>query len=57
MKHRQPAHRQFDLFAPKIPPLPIASSERTKLLPLVSALLSETLGAAAVTEADDEDHP
>jgi hypothetical protein len=25
-------------------------------LPLVSALLSETVGVAAVTEASDEDH-
>lgn len=32
------------------------ASERTKLLPLVSALLSETLSVPAVTEAGDEDH-
>ena len=56
MKHRQPSHRQSDLFVPKSPPVPMAASERTKLLPLVSALLSETLGVVAVTEAGDEDH-
>lgn len=56
MKHRQPYHRQFDLFVPKAPPVPIAASERTKLLPLVSALLSEALRVVAVTEAGDEDH-
>ena len=56
MTHRQPCHRQFDLFAPKTPPVPIAASERAKLLPLVSALLSEILSVVAVTEAGDEDH-
>jgi hypothetical protein len=56
MTHRQPCHRQFDLFAPKNAPVSIAASERTKLLPLVSALLSETVGIAPVTEASDEDH-
>ncbi|WP_164783585.1 hypothetical protein [Mesorhizobium sp. M5C.F.Cr.IN.023.01.1.1] len=56
MKQRQPCHRQFDLFVPKTPPVPIAASERTKLLPLVSALLSETLSVPAVTEAGDEDY-
>ena len=56
MTHRQSCHRQSDLFAPKNPPVPMAESERTKLLPLVSALLSETVGVAAGTEASDEDH-
>ena len=56
MPRPQPRHRQPDLFAPKDPPVPIAASERTKLLPLVSALLSETRSVVAVTEADDEDH-
>jgi hypothetical protein len=57
MTHRQPCHRQFDLFAPKTPPVPIAAFERTKLLPLVSVLLSETVGVAVAvaTEASDED--
>jgi hypothetical protein len=56
MTRRQPCHRQSDLFAPKNPPAPMAAADRTKLLPLVSALLSETLSVVAVTEADDEDH-
>ncbi len=55
-KQRQPCHRQFDLFVPKTPPVLVAASERTKLLPLVSALLSETLSTPAVTEAGDEVH-
>jgi hypothetical protein len=41
---------QADLFAPKDPPVPIAASERRKLLPLVSALLAETLAIIAETE-------
>ncbi|MER9451620.1 hypothetical protein [Mesorhizobium sp. M0254] len=56
MKHRQSCHRQLDLFVAKTPPAPIAPAERTKLLPLVTALLSEARGAAAATEAGDEDH-
>jgi hypothetical protein len=36
--------------------VPIAASERTKLLPLVSALLAETLAIIAEVEASDEDH-
>ncbi len=43
MPHPQPSHRQSDLFALKDPLVPIAASERTKLLQLVSALLVETL--------------
>jgi hypothetical protein len=56
MKHRQSCRRQFDLFVPKVPPAPVVLAERTKLVPLVSALLSEALGVVAVTEAGDEDH-
>jgi hypothetical protein len=56
MKHRQSCHRQLDLFVRKPPPVPIVTSERTKLVPLVSALLSEALSVAAATEAGDEDH-
>ena len=56
MPRPQPSHRQPDLFAPKEPPVPIAASERTKLLPLVSALLAETLGIIAEVETSDEDH-
>jgi hypothetical protein len=36
--------------------VPIAASQRTKLLPLVSALLAETLAIVAEVEARDEDH-
>jgi len=36
--------------------VPMTASERAKLLPLVSALLSEILSVVAVTEAGDEDH-
>jgi hypothetical protein len=55
MPRPQPSHRQPDLFAPKDPPVPIAASERTKLLPLV-ALLAETLAIIAEAETSDEDH-
>jgi hypothetical protein len=53
MRHPQPSHRQSDLFAPKAPRVPMAA---TRLLPLVSALLTETLAVVAVTEGGDEDH-
>ena len=56
MTRPQPSNRYSDLFAPKDPPVPMAASERTRLLPLVSALLTETLVVVAVTEASDEDH-
>ena len=56
MTRRQRNHRQSDLFAPKGPPVPIPASERRKLLPLVSALLAETLGIIAEAETSDEDH-
>ncbi len=54
MTHRQRYQRQSDLFVPKTPLM--TASERTKLLPLVSALLSEILSVVAATEAGDEDH-
>ena len=57
MTRRRRNQRQSDLFVPKMLPIPIlTASERTKLLPLVSALLSEILSVVAVTEAGDEDH-
>ena len=56
MPRPQPSHRQPDLFSPKDPPVPMATSERTRLLPLVSALLTEMLAVVAVTEGRDEDH-
>jgi hypothetical protein len=36
--------------------VPMAATERTRLLPLVSALLTETLAVVEVTEGGDEDH-
>jgi hypothetical protein len=56
MPRPPPSHRYPDLFAPKEPATPIAASERTRLLPLVSALLAEALAVIAVAEAGDEDH-
>ena len=56
MTRRQRNQRQSDLFVPKKLPILMTASERTKLLPLVSALLSEILSVVAVTEAGDEDH-
>ena len=56
MPRPQPSHRQPDLFAPNDPPVPIAGSERTTLLLLVSILLAETLAVIAKAEASDENH-
>ena len=55
MPRPQPSHRQPDLFALRKSSVPIAASERMKLLALVSMLLAETLAVAEV-EASDEDH-
>jgi hypothetical protein len=54
MPRPQPSQRQPDLFALRKPSVPIAASERMKLLVLVSTLLA-TLAVAEV-EASDEDH-
>jgi hypothetical protein len=56
MPRPQPGHRQPNLFSPKNPPVPIAAFDRAKLLPLVSALLAETLAVIAAAEESDEDH-
>jgi hypothetical protein len=56
MSRPQPSHRYPDLFAPQPPQIPIKAADRTNLLPLVSALLTEALAVIAVTEASDEDH-
>ena len=56
MPRPRPSHRQPDLFSPKDPPVPIAGFDRAKLLPLVSALLAETLAVIAEVEESDEDH-
>jgi hypothetical protein len=56
MSHPQPVRRHPDLFASQEPQVPIAPSERAKLLALVSVLLAEALAAIASTEANDEDN-
>jgi hypothetical protein len=56
MPRSQPSHRQPDLFSPQDPPVPVAAFDRAKLLPLVSALLAETLAVIAEAEESDEDH-
>jgi hypothetical protein len=56
MLRPQPSHRQPNLFTADNPPVPIAASERTTLLLLVSVLLAETLALIAEAEASDEDH-
>jgi hypothetical protein len=54
----RPRDRHPDLFAPESPQVPMAAAEqRTELLALVSALLTQALAAGAVVEAGDEDHP
>ena len=56
MPRPQPSHHHPDLFTPKDPAVPITAADRTKLLPLVRALLTEALAVIAVTEASNEDH-
>jgi len=57
MPRRTSSHRHPDLFAPKESPLvPMTVADRTKLLPLVSTLLTEALAPVARAEASDEDH-
>ena len=56
MTRPQQYQPQSDLFVPKTPLVSMTAPERANLLPLVSALLSEILSVAAVTEAGDEDH-
>ena len=56
MRHLHSVHRQPDLFSSKDPPVAIAAFDRAKLLPLVSALLTETLVVVAEAEESDEDH-
>ena len=56
MHHPRSRHHHPDLFAAKEPQSPIAAAVRTKLLPLMSALLIEVLAVIAATEASDEDH-
>ncbi len=56
MPRPRPRDRHPDLFAPERPQVPMAAAEqRTELLELVSALLTQAL-TAGVMEASDEDH-
>ncbi len=56
MPRPQPIRHHPDLFAYKEPQVPIAASERARLLALVSVLLAETLAAIAGAEASNEDN-
>ncbi len=56
MPRPQPIRRHPDLFAYQELQVPIAASERAKLLALVSVLLAETLITIAGAEASDEDN-
>jgi len=57
MRRRKSSPRHPDLFAPReSPPVPIVVADRTKLLSLVSTLLTEALAPVARAEASDEDH-
>lgn len=55
MSRPPPRHHYPDLFAPQTPQIPIKAADRSNLLSLVSALLTEALAVIAVTEASDED--
>jgi hypothetical protein len=58
MNMPQSSHCHPDLFALDEPPMPpLTEIERTRLLPLISALLREILEVIAEVEAsNDEDH-
>ncbi len=51
-----PRHRQPDLFATDDPPVMLTRAEAARLIPLVSALLMETVAERPATEGDHEDH-
>lgn len=52
-----PRHRQPDLFAPDDPPVPLAAIDLERLMPLLSALLTEAITAQpTTTEGGREDH-
>ena len=56
MPRPQPIRRYPDLFAYQELQVPIAASERARLLALVSVLLAETLAVIAGAEASNEDN-
>lgn len=54
---RRLSHRQRDLFEPAEPPVPLDADARARLLPLVQALLAETVTttrAASTVETGDD---
>jgi hypothetical protein len=57
---RRLSHRQRDLFEPAEPPVPLGADARARLLPLVQALLAETVTttrpASTMETGDDQDH-
>ena len=57
---RRLSHRQRDLFEPTEPPVPLGADARARLLPLVQALLAETVTttrpASTMETGDDQDH-
>ena len=59
MPHRP--NRQRDLFEPDKPPVILAAGDRLKLMPLVQALLTESLTPPPPTSTeeagDDQAHP
>jgi hypothetical protein len=56
MRSRQPSDRQADLFAVKEPPTPLSLEARKRLLPLISALVTEAVATLPAMESDHEDH-
>jgi len=50
MLHPLPSQRQIDLFAPHSPRIALPKADLTKLLPLVSLLLTETVVPTSATE-------
>jgi hypothetical protein len=51
-----PGPRQPDLFAPDDPPVALAAVDVGRLIPLVSALLTEAITDQPATEGNREDH-
>lgn len=56
MTHTQPRRRQPDLFAVDDLPVTLACAELRRLVPLVSALLMESVVDRPATEDEHEDH-
>ena len=50
---RHPHRRQRDLFEPDKPPVTLGPNDRLKLVPLVQALLTETLTPSGQTRTEE----